>query len=82
MEININKEDEEELTKLSKDELIEKIKIVYHNMDIDTERIEQLEEENEKLKEENEHYKDLMYALETYYTITEEDLEESIKEDC
>lgn len=72
----------EDLTKLSKDELIERIKTVYYNMGIDTGRIERLEDENEKLKEENEHYKDLMYALETYYAITEEDLKESIKKDC
>ena len=71
----------EDLTKLSKDELIEKIKTVYCNMDIDTRRIKQLEDENEKLKEENEYYKDLMYALETYYTITEEDLKNSMKND-
>ncbi len=72
----------EDLTKLSKDELIEKINTVYCNMDIDTRRIEQLEDENEKLKEENEYYKDLMHALEIYYTITEEDLKNSMKNDC
>ena len=35
----------------------------------------------EELKEKNEYYNDLMYALETYYDITEEDLENSVKED-
>lgn len=39
-----------------------------------------LQEKNEELKEENEHYNDLMYTLETYYDITEEDLENSVKE--
>ncbi len=33
----------EDLTKLSKEELIDKINILYYNMNIDTNRIEQLE---------------------------------------
>ena len=40
-----------------------------------------LEEKEVKLINENEHYKDLIYALETYYDITEEDLEECMKND-
>ena len=35
----------------------------------------------EKLQKENEHYEDLIYALKTYYDITEEDLEKCIKND-
>lgn len=40
-----------------------------------------LEQKEIILESENEHYKDLIYALETYYTITEEDLEKCVKED-
>ena len=40
-----------------------------------------LEEKEVKLIKENEHYKDLICALGTYYDITEEDLEECMKND-
>ncbi len=41
----------EDLTKLSKEELIDKINILYYNMNIDTNRIEQLEAKNKDLQE-------------------------------
>lgn len=50
------------------------------NKEIDKE-CSRLEEKEVKLINENEHYKDLIYALETYYNITEEDLEECMKND-
>lgn len=40
-----------------------------------------LMEINTKLTNENEHYEDLICALETYYDITEEDLEKCMKND-
>ena len=42
---------------------------------------ERLEEKEIRLIKENEYYKDLINALETYYNITREDLEECIKND-
>ena len=42
---------------------------------------ERLEEKEIRLIKENEYYKDLINALETYYEITREDLEECIKND-
>ena len=50
------------------------------NKEIDKE-YSRLEEKEVKLINENEHYKDLIYALKTYYGITEEDLEKCIKND-
>ena len=50
------------------------------NKEIDKE-CSRLEEKEVKLINENEHYKDLIYALKTYYDITEEDLEKCIKND-
>ena len=50
------------------------------NKEIDKE-CSRLEEKEVKLINENEHYKDLIYALKTYYDITEEDLEKCIKID-
>lgn len=50
------------------------------NKEIDKE-CNRLEEKEVKLINENEHYKDLIDALETYYDITEEDLEECMKND-
>lgn len=50
------------------------------NKEIDKE-CSRLEEKEVKLISENEHYKDLIYALETYYDITEKDLEECMKND-
>ena len=40
-----------------------------------------LEKKEFELINENEHYEDLIYALKTYYDITEEDLEKCIKND-
>lgn len=42
---------------------------------------ERLEEKEVRIIKENEHYEDLINALETYYNITREDLEECIKND-
>ena len=42
---------------------------------------ERLEEKEVRIIKENEYYKDLINALETYYNITIEDLEECIKND-
>lgn len=50
------------------------------NKEIDKE-CSRLEEKEVKLINENEHYKDLIHALEIYYDITEEDLEECMKKD-
>ena len=50
------------------------------NKEIDKE-CSRLEEKEVKLINENEHYKDLICALETYYDITEEDLEKCMKND-
>ncbi len=50
------------------------------NKEIDKE-CSRLEEKEVKLINENEHYKDLIHALENYYDITEEDLEECMKKD-
>ena len=50
------------------------------NKEIDKE-CSRLEEKEVELINENEHYKDLICALETYYDITEEDLEECMKND-
>ena len=50
------------------------------NKEIDKE-CSRLEEKEVKLINKNEHYKDLIYALKTYYDITEEDLEKCMKND-
>ena len=50
------------------------------NKEIDKE-CSRLEKKEDELINENEHYKDLIYALETYYEITEEDLEKCMKND-
>lgn len=47
----------EDLSKLSKEELIHKINTLYYNMDIDTNKIKELETKNKKLEEENEQLK-------------------------
>lgn len=60
--------------------LKENEELTISNKEIDKE-CSRLEEKEVKLISENEHYKDLIYALETYYDITEEDLEECIKND-
>lgn len=50
------------------------------NKEIDKE-CGRLEKKEIELINENEHYKDLIYALKTYYDITEEDLEKCTKND-
>lgn len=50
------------------------------NKEIDKE-CSRLEKKEVELINENEHYEDLIYALKTYYDITEEDLEKSMKND-
>ena len=60
--------------------LKENEELTISNKDIDKE-CSRLEEKEVKLINENEHYKDLIYALKTYYDITEEDLEKCIKND-
>lgn len=54
--------------------------LTINNKEIDKE-CSRLEEKEVKLINENEHYKDLIYALKTYYDITEEDLEKCMKND-
>lgn len=54
--------------------------LTINNKEIDKE-CSRLEEKEVKLINENEHYKDLIYALETYYNITREDLEKCMKND-
>ena len=56
----------------------EELKISNKEIDKECSRLEKKEVE---LINENEHYKDLIYALETYYEITEEDLEKCMKND-
>ena len=60
--------------------LKENEELTISNKEIDKE-CSRLEEKEVKLISENEHYKDLIYALETYYDITEEDLEKCMKND-
>lgn len=74
------------LTKSDEDEcyykrvLKENKELKISNKEIDKE-CSRLEKKEVKLINENEHYKDLIYALETYYDITEEDLEKCMKND-
>ena len=56
----------------------EELKISNKEIDKECSRLEKKEVE---LINEIEHYKDLIYALETYYEITEEDLEKCMKND-
>lgn len=56
----------------------EELKISNKEIDKECSRLEKKEVE---LINENEHYKYLIYALKTYYDITEEDLEECMKND-
>lgn len=56
----------------------EELKISNKEIDKECSRLEKKEVE---LINENEHYTDLIYALKTYYDITEEDLEKCIKND-
>ena len=57
---------------------LERLQKEFEAVDNECSRLEQKEI---ILESENEHYKDLIYALETYYDIKEEDLENCIKED-
>ena len=66
----------EELKELKK----ENEELTISNKEIDKE-CSRLEKKEIELINENEHYKDLIYALETYYDITEEDLEKCMKND-
>ena len=56
----------------------EELKISNKEIDKECSRLEKKEVE---LINENEHYEDLIYALKTYYDITEDDLEECMKKD-
>lgn len=60
--------------------LKENEELTISNKEIDKE-CSRLEEKEVKLINKNEHYKDLIHALEIYYDITEEDLEECMKKD-
>ena len=60
--------------------LKENEELTISNKEIDKE-CSRLEKKEVELINENEHYKDLIYALGTYYDITEEDLEECIEND-
>ncbi len=60
--------------------LKENEELTISNKEIDKE-CSRLEKKEVELINENEHYKDLIYALKTYYNITEEDLEECMKND-
>lgn len=60
--------------------LKENEELTISNKEIDKE-CSRLEKKEIELINENEHYKDLIYALKTYYDITEEDLEKCMKND-
>ena len=60
--------------------LKENEELTISNKEID-EECSRLEKKEVELINENEHYTDLIYALKTYYDITEEDLEKCIKND-
>lgn len=60
--------------------LKENEELTISNKEIDKE-CSRLEKKEIELINENEHYKDLIYALKTYYNITEEDLEKCMKND-
>lgn len=60
--------------------LKENEELTISNKEIDKE-CSRLEKKEVELINENEHYEDLIYALKIYYDITEEDLEECMKND-
>lgn len=60
--------------------LKENEELTISNKEIDKE-CSRLEKKEVELINENEHYKYLIYALKTYYDITEEDLEKCMKND-
>ena len=70
----------ERILKDYKRALKENEELTISNKEIDKE-CSRLEKKEVELINENEHYKDLIYALETYYDITEEDLEKCMKND-
>ena len=74
--LNMLKEKNEIIEKLQK----ENEELTISNKEIDKE-CSRLEKKEVELINENENYKDLIYALETYYDITDEDLERCIKDD-
>lgn len=79
---------QDKLTQYGKRLLVENIEklqkeneeLTISNKEIDKE-CSRLEKKEIELINENEHYKDLIYALKTYYDITEEDLEKCMKND-
>lgn len=82
-EVVINKKLEEAINYILSDYkrvLKENEELTISNKEIDKE-CSRLEEKEVKLINDNEHYKDLIHALEIYYDITEEDLEECMKND-
>lgn len=70
----------ERILKDYKRALKENEELTISNKEIDKE-CSRLEKKEIELINENEHYKDLIYALKTYYDITEEDLEKCMKND-
>lgn len=70
----------EHILKDYKRALKENEELTISNKEIDKE-CSRLEKKEIELINENEHYKDLIYALKTYYDITEEDLEKCMKND-
>ena len=68
------------LLKLIKKLQKENEELTISNKEIDKE-CSRLEKKEVELINENEYYKDLIYALKTYYDIAEEDLEKCIKND-
>lgn len=70
----------ERILKDYKRTLKENEELTISNKEIDKE-CSRLEKKEIELINENEHYKDLIYALKTYYDITEEDLEKCMKND-
>lgn len=82
IEKEISKENEaiEHILSDYKRVLKENEELTISNKEIDKE-CGRLEKKEIELINENEHYKDLIYALKTYYDITEEDLEKCMKND-
>lgn len=79
----INREEYEAIEHILSDYkrvLKENEELTISNKEIDKE-CSRLEKKEIELINENEHYKDLIYALKTYYDITEEDLEKCMKND-
>lgn len=61
--------------------ILNELEILQKEFKIVDHECSRLEKKELELENENEHYKDLIDALETYYSITEEDLENCIKKD-